>query len=344
MIRATIALVLLLGAVPAAGQSARVLAPNEPLRSAPAATVLATLAQGTALRVGEPRGGWREATLEGWVALASVRGDAAGLVVNAPGGEDLRNGPGGAYAAHFPPGVFLERIEAQGPWVHVRRTGWVRERGVRLDAPAPATPGASPAPVPSAAGVPSAGGPAARVAVRATSALPAAPALPSTRVGDAGAALLDRPGGDTLARVAPFGPVEVVSRQGAWTRVRLEAWLPSAALGSTADSAGAIGDLSAAALMETPDIYRGRALDWSVQFIALRSAEEIRTDFHPGEAFLLTRGPGRESGFVYIAVPPPLLPAARRLQPLQRIRVLARVRNGRSPLMGAPVLDLVELH
>ncbi|HEX9106272.1 MAG TPA: hypothetical protein VF832_03580, partial [Longimicrobiales bacterium] len=138
MIRAPIALLLLLGALPAAAQSARVLAPNEPLRSAPAATILATMAQGTPLRVGEPRAGWREATLEGWVGLAAVRGDAAGLVVNAAGGEDLRIAPGGGYAAHLPPGVFLERIDAQGPWVHVRRTGWVRERAVRLEAAAPA--------------------------------------------------------------------------------------------------------------------------------------------------------------------------------------------------------------
>ncbi|HET9985411.1 MAG TPA: hypothetical protein VFQ38_17550 [Longimicrobiales bacterium] len=163
------------------------------------------------------------------------------------------------------------------------------------------------------------------------------------RAGQGGAAVLARPGADTLGWIEPFGPVEVVGTEGGWTRVRVDGWVWTGSLATGADSAGVLAGLSAAALLANPDAYQGRVVAWSLQLIALRTAEKIRTDFTEGEPFLLTRGPGSEPGFVYVAVPPKLLEAARRLQPLQRVQVLARVRNGRSPLMGAPVLDLLEL-
>lgn len=325
MKRALLALMLLLPAAPVAAQSARVLGQGEPLRSGPGATVLATLGAGTRLQVGPPRGGWREATLDGWIAAASVRPDGAGsgVVVNVPAGEDIRESPGGGVSARVTPGVFLERVQESGPWIRVRRGGWVRERAVRVDAPAAPAPGG--------------------VAAPGTPAPTAAPA-PGTRAGAAGAALLARPGADTVATVRPFGPVEVVGKQGGWARVRIEGWVWSPSLAGTQDSAGVLTDLTAAALLASPDTYRGRVVAWTVQFIALRTAESIRSDFQSGEPFLLTRGPGRETGFVYVGVPSSLLAAARQLQPLQRIGILARIRNGRSPLMGAPVLDLIELH
>ena len=152
------------------------------------------------------------------------------------------------------------------------------------------------------------------------------------------------PGSDTLASIPAFAPLEVLGRQGGWTRVRVEGWVWTGTLAGAGDAPGVLSDVTAAALVANPDTYKGRVLAWAVQFIALRTAEPIRSDFQPGERFLLTRGPRAETGFVYIAVPPRLLAAAQRLQPLQRINVLARVRNGRSQLMGAPVLELVELH
>ncbi|MBX6363730.1 MAG: hypothetical protein IRZ00_07675 [Gemmatimonadetes bacterium] len=185
---------------------------------------------------------------------------------------------------------------------------------------------------------------AARAAQAAVPAAPRPAASPTrARAGQGGAALLARPGADTLGWIEPFGPLEVLGASGGWTHVRVDGWVWTGSLATDADSAGVLTKLSAAALMANPDAYRGRVVAWSLQFIALRTAERIRTDFVEGEPFLLTRGPGAEPGFVYVAVPPKLLDAARRLQPLQRIRVLARVRNGRSPLMGAPVLDLIEL-
>src|SRR5690606_7971837 len=84
-------------------------------------------------------------------------------------------------------------------------------------------------------------------------------------------------------------------------------------------------------------------VEWELQFIALQRAEPIRTDFGPGEPFMLTRGPAGEGGFVYVAVPAELVPEVERIQPLGRIRVRARVRNAHSPLTEAPILELLEL-
>ncbi len=102
-------------------------------------------------------------------------------------------------------------------------------------------------------------------------------------------------------------------------------------------------DVSRAELQAEPDTFRGRLLEWTVQFIALREAERFRTDFLPGEQFILARGPGDDVGFVYLAVPGELLAEVRSLAPLQRFRALARVRSAASPLTGAPVLDLLEV-
>ena len=332
MTRASLALLLLLWAGPASAQAARVLVANEPLRTAPSSTVLARLAAGAQVQVGTARNGWREATLEGWIAGGSVRADigSGGVVVIAPGGDDVRAAANGPAAARVPAGVFLERLDADGAWVHVRRSGWMRDGAVRLEA-----------------GVPLAA-PAAEAGVAPAGAAPALapPAAPraGARAGESGAAVLARAGADTLAQLQPFAPLEVIGREGGWTHVRVDGWIWTADLAGAADAAGVLTDVTAAAMIANPDAYRGRVVAWQLQLIALRSAEPIRTDFKPGEPFLLTRGPGRETGFVYIGVPARLLPAARRLEPLQRIRVLARVRTGRSPLMGAPVLDLVELH
>lgn len=96
-------------------------------------------------------------------------------------------------------------------------------------------------------------------------------------------------------------------------------------------------------LLSNPERFRGRVLEWHVQFITLERAEKIRTDFYEGEPFILARPPGDQPGFIYIAVPAAQLGRVRRLPPLERITILARVRTGRSDLLAAPILDLLEL-
>jgi hypothetical protein len=92
-----------------------------------------------------------------------------------------------------------------------------------------------------------------------------------------------------------------------------------------------------------PEAFVGRLVTWELQFVSLEAAESVRTDFYEGEPFLLTRPASEGAGrFVYVAVPPEQLQGARRLAPLERITVTARIRTGASSLTGAPILDLVE--
>ncbi|MGH7541757.1 MAG: hypothetical protein ACRELC_12230, partial [Gemmatimonadota bacterium] len=151
------------------------------------------------------------------------------------------------------------------------------------------------------------------------------------------------PGGDTIAVVSPGTGMVVVERAArGWARVRVDGWVRTQEL-VTLDPDSVVADLSAAALRASPDEYQGRKIRWTVQFISLGHAEPERVDFYEGEAFILARAPDPREGFVYLAVPPELLPDVQELSALQRIDVLAQVRTGRSALMGVPILDLLAL-
>jgi hypothetical protein len=162
-------------------------------------------------------------------------------------------------------------------------------------------------------------------------------------VSDAPIELLASPDGDTVAVASPGADLMVLSRQGNWARVRLDSWVwvpATLPLDSVAPSA----ELSASDLQANPAQFSGRTVQWSVQFVSLEEAEEVRTDFYPGEPFILARAPDPDRGFIYVAVPPEFLSEVQLLRPLQRIDIVARVRTGRSALMGRPVLDLVGLN
>ncbi|MEX0935679.1 MAG: hypothetical protein WD013_02165, partial [Gemmatimonadota bacterium] len=92
-----------------------------------------------------------------------------------------------------------------------------------------------------------------------------------------------------------------------------------------------------------PDRYRGHLLRMELEFISLEEAEQVRTDFYEGEPFLLTRSPGAERRFVYVAVPPDWMVQAESLTPLEGVRIVGRIRSGAAALTGSPILDLVEL-
>ena len=320
-----------------AAQTAVVAVDEENFRAAPSGDVLATLLRGTSLAIGEARGPWREATVEGWIWGRSVREqqrEELNLLVNASG-ENLRASPNGERIGRAAGGMLLQRLETRGNWLRVRRTGWIWSESIAL-----VDDSASAARRP--AGEPPAGEP-------APTASPAPP--PSTtrtsRHFEAvreDAVLLDNAAGDTVARLWPETTVEVLAQEGEWTRVRLEGWVLSGAfVAGDGGSTAVLRQISRDSLQAHPNLYRGRLLEWTLQFIALQEAERFRTDFIPGEPFMLTRGPGDDSGFVYVAVGGELLERVRSLSPLQQVRVLARVRSVRSSLTGAPVLDLLEI-
>ncbi len=164
-------------------------------------------------------------------------------------------------------------------------------------------------------------------------AAPAKPAAaPAARV-----VLQAAPDGDTLA-VLPAGTrVQALGRRGEWTRVRVEGWTRSPVPGAPA------AGLTPSLLRAEPEAHRGQSVAWSARFLALQRADPVRTDFTPGELYVLARDPNEEAGFVYIAVTPEQALAVRRLLPMQKFTFVARVRHGASPLMGHPVLELVEL-
>jgi hypothetical protein len=109
------------------------------------------------------------------------------------------------------------------------------------------------------------------------------------------------------------------------------------------EEATILADVTLEDVASAPLEYRGRVLQWDVQFISLERAEKIRTDFYEGEPFLLTRMGRGEGIFVYVAIPPERLPEAEGLSPLERIRVVGRVRTGAATLTGNPILELLAL-
>jgi hypothetical protein len=175
-----------------------------------------------------------------------------------------------------------------------------------------------------------------QVAASASAAAQAAPAPPTPTPP---VVLQAAPDGDTLAVLPAGARVQALGRRGEWTRVRVEGWTRSPVAGADAAPAA----LAPSVLRAEPDAHRGESVQWSARFIALQRADEVRTDFAAGELYVLAREPNGEAGFVYIAITPEQALAVRRLLPLQRFTFVGRVRTGASPLMGHPVLELVEL-
>jgi hypothetical protein len=321
--RVVAALVLALASMPASSpaQSAEVAVERENFRAAPAGIVVAELVEGTPLTLGEARGRWREATLEAWIWAASVQPDTRDghdLSVSTENGENLRETPNGRRLGRARPGMLLDRVAEDSRWIRVRRTAWIWGPSVRVTESAPA---------PTPAGSAPAGESVSREFAVASDA----------------AVVREDPGADTLARVQPGARVEVLAREGDWTRVRIEGWMFTASLAGDSVATAVLGDSGWAAVREDPERYRGRLVEWTLQFIALEEAERFRTEFVEGEPFILARGPGEDAGFVYLAVPPDRMSEVSRLSPLARIRVLARIRAARSTLTGAPVLELLEI-
>ncbi|MEE8487598.1 MAG: hypothetical protein V3S56_05475, partial [Gemmatimonadota bacterium] len=153
--------------------------------------------------------------------------------------------------------------------------------------------------------------------------------------------MLLSPDGDTTAVLRRGTDLTVLARQAGWTRVRVEGWVWEPATLPPDSMAGEA--LSIEALKSNPQQFRGRRVEWAVQFVALKQAEALRTDFYEGELYFLARPPDASRGILYVAVPPELVPAVQEVRALQTIDIVARVRTGRSALMGVPILDLIAL-
>ena len=324
-----------LGALPfpSSGQETARLRADENFRREPNGVVLGRLASGVPLGVVERSGNWVQADVEGWVWLSSLQASDGefDLVVSVAGGENLRSGPSGSVVGRLEEGTLLEELGREPGWAHVRRRGWIWSASVEQRTAAAAQPAATPA----AAG---------RGASGATPP-PARRPEGFATVGPGGAPILTSPDGDTLAHARPTSDLQIVARDGNWARVRLEGWvwMPAGAAADAPAPTEAPGALVPEDLTRDPAAHVGRVVSWSLQFISLERAEEIRTDFRQGEPFLLTRFGGPEGPFVYVAVPQERLVEMQGLVPLERVSVTARVRTGASSFTGTPIVDLLSL-
>ncbi len=325
---------LLLPPGASSAQEATSVRTEENFRREPNGLILARVSPGTELRLLATRDGWSQVELSGWVWLPSLQvsdDPDLGLVVAASGGENLRAEPSGEVLARLVDGALLAELERRPSWVRVSRIGWIWTAS--LDDGSGGPTGAPP----------SSSGPA--------QASPVGPRPPAARtpgdfVASPGGPILVAPDGDTLAVARPTSDVQVVRREGNWARVRLEGWMwmPGGGDASTdevpAEEPTALepGDLAS-----RPDGYAGRAVEWTLQFISLERAEEIRTDFFRGEPFLLSRFGGADGPFVYVAVPLERLSEVEGLVPLETITITGRIRTGASSLTGVPIVDLVSI-
>jgi len=275
---------------------------------------------------------WQAVTIDGWIFQGSV-GSASrpgfDLAVTRAPEENLRATPAGALVAKLPVGFRLTKIGDDRHWVHVSRTGWMTS--------AVLTPLATVASAGTAA------------PDSQTQAQPApAPAPADSAVRDSGparlahrSALYRAPEGPESGVIAQGAPLRVLGRAGEWSRVAVEGWIKTEDLESTPP--GVLEGVSAAELRADPDRYVGQQVRWTLQFLAIEQADELRPEMPTGATYLLARGPLPERGFVYVVVPDASRSLVAALPPLAVIRVIARVRAGRARYLGNPVVDLLSV-
>jgi hypothetical protein len=311
---------------------------------------LARLARGAVVMGGEAQGDVQGVILEGWIFATSVgptpRAGYDLAVTRAPE-ENLRSAPAGALVGKLPQGFLINKVaEASSDrWIHVTRAGWVEKTDLEsvaqvassrsADTGSSGAPPATPDPPPSGRG--------SGVGPPDTSAgsSPSAPVDPS-RVESARRTVLYRsPEGQPAGTLAPSAPLRVLGRSGDWTRVELEGWVKSADLQIAPP--GVLVGITAAELRTDPQRYAGQTLRWTLQFISLQKADELRPEIPTGATYFLARGPLPERGFVYVVVPEAKRPQLETLTPLATIQVTARVRTGRTRFLGNPVLDMITL-
>ena len=319
---------------------------------------LARLARGAQVAGGDAQGDWLTVTIEGWIFATSVGPTPrAGfeLAVTRVPEENLRSAPAGALVGKLPQGFLLTRVSDGGTdrWVHVTRTGWVQKgdvEAVALVASSHAVAdsdsgGPTPGPRPGVTGVSGHGAapaapPGHGPGVGQPDTSPAAP--DPSHVESARRTVLYRaPEGAPTGTLAPSAPLRVLGRSGDWTRVEIDGWVRSGDL--QAAPAGVLVGVSAAELRAEPQRYTGQVLRWTLQFIAVQKADELRPDIPNGAMYLLARGPLPERGFVYVVVPEAKRAQLDALTPLATVQVTARVRAGRTRFLGNPVLDLMSL-
>ncbi len=327
---------------------------RENLRSAPNGTRKGVLRRGADLATLETRGQWLRVSLHGyfWAASASGSGDVRKV---AEPTENLRIAPGSEIAGVLDRGTPLAVVGRAGPWLEVRLEGWIwapstlalaGEGAARAGGPTEEsvtrrtsadTAVAQPAVAEDGADAGTSGaGSSAGPTVTARVEPPAGP----PRVLARSVPLKDSPGGALVGQALTGSSVVPVRSAGDWVKIRLEGWVPRDAF---ATSAAPAGPATVALVVAAPDAYRGARVTWALELIAVEQADQGRSDFSPGEHYLLTRSAVGEREYVYVTIPAGLAAKLEALPAFTPLTVRGVVRTGRSALVGNPILELQDL-
>lgn len=355
------------GATPLHAQSRAVSTPSAVLAT-PKGRAVGSVHPGVKLRVLETRGAYARVSVDGFVErarLSAQRGSAAtrvgkrSVVVREHASSTARS------VGSLDAGTTVSVSKATAPkgWVRVSRSGWVLRSALEASAPArttvakataapkraasPTKPSAAPKASagevePSAPGRPAPSAPVAAAPAPAAAARSAgAPLADSTLVPTANVALRAAPDARALATVAQGTTLVPLARERGWVRVRLEGWVQEKDV-APADTAVHAG-VSAADLRADPHGSRGRVVRWTVQVLARQTADALRRDLAADETYLLARGPAEENALLYLVVPPAMLESTKSISALSEAVITARVRTGKSQLVGVPILDLLTI-
>ena len=343
------ALLAVLRLAPLAAQNATVSRAAEPFLGEIGGARLGQVSEGASFASGPVRGNYTQITLEGWVfkpSTQAVNREGHNLQVKRGPVENLRDAPNGRVLAQVVQGFLLDKVEERGQWVKARRTVWIATAALRTanrespiaNRPAPTatrqppTADRPPAPTPV---------PPAAVGGQPSAVADSSPPDPRRGVVRRRMQLYRAPDSAAVGQLEAGTPVRITARAGSWVRIETQAWVRENEI-RPSDNAILTG-ITAAELRGAPDEFRGRLLRWTIQFLSLQTADELRPDFQPGQRYILARGPAPEYAFVYILVPPERLAEVQRLEPLASVTVVARVINGRSTYLANPILELVEV-
>ena len=352
-------------ALPGRAQSRVVTTPAAVL-SSPSGKAVGSIHPGTTVRVIETRGAYAKVTIDGFVErarLSAQRGNASPRVGNRAAVVRARGATTAKSVASLDAGTTVAVASGNAPtgWAKVSRDGWILKSsldrassetarssnsGGRTTASAKSSGAARKASggeVAASARPPQGSTPSGPVHAGATSTAPVArgPVADSALTPTGNIALRAAPDAKALATVVQGATLTPLARDCGWVRVRLEGWVPERDV-APADTSIRTG-VSAADLRADPVGNRGKLVRWSVQILARQKADVLRKDLAPDETYLLARGPYEENALLYLVVPPSLLVMTKSIPELSQAMITARVRTGRSDLVGVPILDLLTI-
>jgi hypothetical protein len=335
--------VLVLAAAAAAQEETALAAPAD-LYKDPEGVPLVSLPAGAPVEAGRARGGWHPAVVEGWIFTESTertRRDGFDLVVTPDEGENLRSSPNGPVVGRVREGTLLERVGQKGGWTQVRRKGWIPRKAIAKSPGKAAPEKTALAPEPAIVQQPASPKPRGPAAPAAPVAPPAVDGggerIQTARETPLAAAVE----GGTLGTLQGGTPARVLARSGDLVKVQVEGWIPADAI-APSDSGAMVG-VTAEEVHADPGRFVGQTVEWRVQVIAIKEADELRSEMPPGQPYLLTRGPLPEPGFVYVTIPASRRAEFESLPPLQELVLRVNIRAARTKFLTTPVAELVSV-